>query len=230
MDETIVRAARTLASLPRLCILSHLARNEEHNPTALARQLKMRLNVVCTHLRVLSTAGLIQRRKSGTWCFYRAESPYSMQAFSGKLTDWIRHLLTSRLGGGENRGPREVRDSRLGREDTELHALLFECATAFTDLRRIQMLRYLSRRGTATVSALMTELSMSRDAVSRHTQKLVRRGYLTSQRGTGRCLTYQLAPSFRTPVHAQMLAIVCSTWEEQNRGPREVRDYPDIES
>lgn len=224
MDEIIVRAARALPHMPRLRILSRLARSEEANPTNLARELGMGLNVVCTHLRTLSTAALIQRRKSGTWCYYRAESPYGERTFSGRLTTWLGEVLRSSSPARKNLGPREVRDIRLTPEDAEVHRLLFESATAFTDLRRLQILRYLSGHETAAASHLMTELSMSREAVRRHMQKLTHRGYVVTLKGRGVSLAYQLASTFKTPVHAEMFGIVRSTWEQKHHGPREVRD------
>jgi DNA-binding transcriptional ArsR family regulator len=95
MDEIIVRVARAIASQPRLRILSLLARETEITPTRLAAELRLPLNVLSLHLRTLSTAGLVGRRKSGAWCHYRAESPYDKTTLSGKLAEWLRSLLES---------------------------------------------------------------------------------------------------------------------------------------
>ena len=62
MDEIIVRVARTIASRPRLRILSRLARVKEVNPKALAGKLKTPLNAVSLNLRALTVAGLVLRR------------------------------------------------------------------------------------------------------------------------------------------------------------------------
>lgn len=213
MDEIIVRVARALANVARLRLLTAMARSDEVSPTALSAKLKMPLNVVSGHLRVLSTAGLVQRRKSGTWCHYRVESPYSSQTLSGMVSEWIHGILKGSVARGQNRGPREVRDSGRAGDLTEVYGRLFDAATAFTDLRRLQILRHTSQRGQTTVNCMMNELSMSRDAVSRHTRKLARRGYLSFSRTARGRLVYHMAESYKSPIHARLFGIVMSTWE-----------------
>ena len=92
-----------------------------------------------------------------------------------------------------------------------VYAVIFEAATAFTDLRRLQILRQLARRGPCTVRSLIDDLSMSEDAVSRHASKLQRRGYVVAQR-SGRRVTYQLARDAKSPVHAKLFEIVSQEW------------------
>ena len=58
----------------------------------------------------------------------------------------------------------------------------------------------------------MAELSMSKQAVGRHTSNLQRRGYVHSQVSKGRRSVYELSRAFKTPLHAKMLAIVRSAW------------------
>jgi hypothetical protein len=92
-DEIISRVARTVACLPRLRILSALAREGETAPPRLAHDLCMRLDSVSVHLKHLSTAGLIQRRRSGAWCYGVAASPYPPSVFSGRVAAWLYNLL-----------------------------------------------------------------------------------------------------------------------------------------
>jgi DNA-binding transcriptional ArsR family regulator len=213
MDEIIVRLARAIASMPRLRILSLLARREEMTPTKLAEELRLPLNVLSLHLRSLTTAGLIARRKSGAWCHYRAESPYDETTPSGQLATWLKSRLGAALGRGENPGLHEVRDSSDSPESS-LHRTIFEAATAFTDLRRLQILRHLARQRAAVAHQLEDALSMSPQALSRHMAKLIRRGYVQTGRA-GRDVVYDLSPAAKTAIHKRMFEIVRATWQKK---------------
>ena len=211
MDEIIVRATRAMASYPRLRILSLLAQGEQ-TPTRMAKTLQLPLCAISLHLRVLVNADLITRRKSGTWCYYRAESPYDATAFSGKLAQWLYALLkTSSAGDSNHSGLLKVRNGSTGPGE-ESHRILFEAATAFTDLRRLQLLRHLGRQQNAGAQALEENLSMSPQAVTRHMGKLMRRGYVQAQH-LGRSVVYEPKRTAKTPVHRRLFEIIGSTWE-----------------
>ena len=92
-----------------------------------------------------------------------------------------------------------------------MHDIVFEAATAFTDVRRLQILRRLTRGDVVTVDILMAELSMSDAAVSRHTTKLIRRGYVAAD-AAGRAFAYRLASQCKTAIHARFFEIVGQTW------------------
>jgi DNA-binding MarR family transcriptional regulator len=182
-------------------------------PTRLAEELRLPLNMLSLHLRSLATAGLIMRRKSGAWCHYRAESPYKETTPSGRLAAWLKSLLGAAQDNAENSALHEVRDSfcdlQLG-----LHRDLFEAATAFTDLRRLQILRRLAQQGPGTVKQLKSALSMSPQALSRHMIKLIRRGYVQARRA-GAELVYDLNSSAKTPIHGRMFEIVQASWKKR---------------
>lgn len=214
MDEIIVRLARAIASHPRLRILSHLAQHDELAPTALATELGMPLNAVSTCVRMLSAVGLIRGRRSGARCYYAFTSPYREQALSGRMSRWMNQLLR-RVRKKENRGLQEVRDAAGAGAQASLHATIFEAATAFTDLRRLQILRYLETHAGATVEELVSKLSMSPDAISRHTAKLRRRGFLTVEKKERGCMAFRLAGEYKTPVHREMHKIVAATWAKK---------------
>src|SRR5437867_2395645 len=93
MDEIIVSVCRTVACETRLKILAVLAREVEITPTALAERLRMTLTKISSHLRRLTAAGLIQRRRSGGWCHCVAQSPYAPTTFSGSVSRWLFALL-----------------------------------------------------------------------------------------------------------------------------------------
>ena len=207
MDEIIVRVFRALACVSRLRILSCLSRVHEATPTQLARLLGMRLNVVCTHLQRLTSAGLISRRRSGVWCYCRARSPYPDDVFSGKLTSWLRRQLR---GSGRTRAGRGRRGA--GPEaHAELQRVIFDAATTFTNVRRLQILRRLTSGGAVPIRNISEALRMSESAASRHLAKLTRRGYVESAHA-GRQSVCRLARKCKTPVHRKLLEIVLAEW------------------
>jgi DNA-binding transcriptional ArsR family regulator len=212
MDEIIVRLTRAIASRPRLRVLSYLALHGETVPTLLGSSLKLPLNVLSSHLRTLSSVGLIQGRRSGAQCYYDFRSPYGEQTLSGSMSRWLKGVLKSATGGKSNCELREVRNSYPCTTQPVLHTVIFEAATAFTDLRRLQILRCLETHGQATVEELVTQLKMSGFAVSRHTAKLRRRGFLVAQRTGRNVLVFRLAGGAKTPIHERMLEIVRATW------------------
>jgi len=214
MDEIIIRLARTVASFERLRILSRLAVAGERSPTHLGRELRMPLNSLSGHLAKLATAGLMKRRRSGGWSYCVADSPYSPATLSGMTTAWLRKALSTPKRTLGDCADEEVRRLSAAEAQTRVHQLVFEAATAFTDLRRIQILRHLAVGGEVTAEALSKELSMSEWAVSRHTNKLMRRGYL-SLRSAGRPALYRLAAQFKTPIHAGLFEIIHSVWKQR---------------
>ena len=207
MYEIIVRVLRVVACLPRLRILSCLALTRETTPTALARQLGMRLDLVCVHLQRLTWAGLIQRRRSGVWCYCRARSPYRKEAFSARLTAWVCRVLRTPSSSGRVGSDDAADAHRQG----ELERTIFHAATAFTNVRRLQILRRLVAGESVSVATLTRQVRLSESAASRHLAKLTDRGYVESVRG-GRCVTYQLARKFKTRVHEQLFRIVSAEW------------------
>ena len=215
MDEIIARAMRALASQPRLQMLSLLTQGEQ-TPTQLAKALRLSLCAVSRHLRVLVTANLITRRKSGGWCHYRAESPYPDPTFSGTLAAWLYDLLKPQPTRPANHpGVAQVRDD-FTEPQAALHRVLFEAATAFTDLRRLQLLRYLGLHPSATAQDLEKALSMSPQALRRHMRKLARRGYVQTQ-PVARAVVYHLQQDAKTPIHRRLFDIVRAAWEQRSR-------------
>ncbi|MBM4045265.1 MAG: helix-turn-helix transcriptional regulator [Planctomycetes bacterium] len=215
MDEIIIRLARAIACLPRLWILAYLAIHGEVIPTVLAAKLRMARSAMSMHLKVLCAVGLIRGRRSGARCHYAFISPYGEQTLSGSMARWLCQVLKEGAQKESHRGVHELRDGSPRASHASLHATIFQAATAFTDLRRLQILRYLETHDEATVENLRNELKMSRDAVFRHTDKLRRRGLLRVQAMADGSFAFSLAREYKTPIHEQMHAIVRGCWKKK---------------
>jgi len=215
MNEIIVRLSRAIASRPRLRILSHLAQHDEAMPTQLQTELGLPLNALSQHLRVLSFVGLIRSRRSGVRCHYEFRSPYNEQTLSGRTSSLLKKLLEKRSGSRDCE-LHEVRNDSSPATQKTMHEVVFDAATAFTDLRRLQILQYLQAHSQATAQELISQLKMSAYAVSRQTAKLRRRGFLSSERTGINQLVFRLSTQFKTPIHARMLEIVTAACRKQS--------------
>jgi DNA-binding MarR family transcriptional regulator len=184
----------------------------ETPPSELTRRLQIMPNALSTHLAKLGAVGLITRRRSGAWSYCSAESPYGSGTFSGMTLAWLREVLVQPQWTLQDCGLHEVRNSSNSASIDQIYRLLFEAATAFTDLRRLQILRHLAHEGETAADTLRTQLHMSAWAVARHTDKLVRRGYLAA-RITDTAVFFGLAKTFQTPLHVRLWEIVNSTWQ-----------------
>jgi len=214
MDHIIVHVTRVVACFPRLRILSALAPAGEITPSDLARQLDTGIDSVCVHLKHLSSAGLIQRRHSGIWCYGVASSPYADQTFSGKVARWLYSILKDPVQTLNDFEVDQLRNLSATQAQTQLHAFVFEAATAFGNLRRLKILRYLAAHGPATADDLSKKLSMSLPAVWRHVDKLTRRGYVEAE-SVGGSSRYRLTSKAKTPVHQKLLEFVTAEWKKR---------------
>lgn len=211
MDELVVRILRTVACRTRLRILSRLATGQEATPTQLAHALRLRPDLVCAHLARLDSAGLVQRRRSGARCYYIARSPYSQHALSGQVTAWLQDALRANAPGAP-----VVPRSQHNAVDTpatprDMGGAIFDAATAFTNTRRLQILRRLAGGAEVDAPTLSKELRMSDAAVSRHIDKLMRRGYVRVARRKHR-LVCRLGTEAKTSFHGRLLEIVAGHW------------------
>ncbi|MBI5397526.1 MAG: helix-turn-helix domain-containing protein [Verrucomicrobia bacterium] len=205
MDEIIIRLARAIASRPRLRILSCLAQHDETTPTALTQKLHLPLNALSGHLRLLMAVGLIRGRRSGARCHYAFRSAYGEQTLSGAMSRWLNRLL--RTSEGAQVGPSRNRPA--------LHTVVFEAATAFTDLRRLQILRHLDRHVEATAEECISQLGMSAPAVSRHMAKLSRRGFVVAEHKGRGVWAFRAASKPKSAVHGSMREIVRRAWQKR---------------
>ena len=184
MLESIAARSRALACEPKLVILHHLTSEGELGAGEMALRVGIHPGLASKHLAGLDEVGLVQRRRSGARVYYRVvgrdDAPGSTstaqlvwRAFSGPewaTTGWrvqdFAHLS-------------EVTIGKLPPQVARAADVVFDAATAFGNVRRLQVLRLLNDRGRCDAATMIAELHMSPPAQARHMDKLLRRGYVT---------------------------------------------------
>jgi DNA-binding transcriptional ArsR family regulator len=126
------------------------------------------------------------------------------------MSRWLKGVLRNATKGPPSQ-PRDTHPQSRTAFGTEIHAVVFEAATTFADLRRLQILEYLVAHQRASGEELGATLKMSEYAVCRQTAKLRRRGMITGRREGKRELMFQLTARPKSAVHGGMLAIVRTT-------------------
>lgn len=206
-----MQISRALACRRRLQILRELACQREITPTSLARKLRTPLPMICTHLRRLMNLGLIQRRRSGSWSYCVARSYTLANTFPASVANWLFPLQRNPQGSLAAYAPSASAGSHDA-ANVRLQALIFEIATAFANVRRLQLLRTLLSVKPALGPQLTHQVHMSPAALIRHGRKLVRRGYMITQR-QGMEVYYTLTPVSKSQLHAQFWAMVQAEWK-----------------
>jgi len=207
MLEAIVASCRAIASEPNLLILYHLSQEPELSAGVIAQRAAMLPSVASTHLGCLASRDLIRCRRSGARAYYRIASsaegaqwptpaPLMCRAFGDP--DWATRgwdegdtVHVQRLADAVAEGILVVCD------------VIFDAATAFANVRRLQIIRYVAKHGPCTNETLRNQLRMSSRACWRHIDKLARRGYVAAAAGG-----WQLVRRGRTPLHRELLASV----------------------
>lgn len=191
--ELITQIFRALANRQRIRILRLLAVIGEMRVTHIAEATKLDITLVSAHLKVLGAAGLVWKRRSGGGVHY-----YLPGHFACAVAEEASRLLVRIFRGVREMTPERVAESDRRSSETDSDAALFACFTAFTHPRRLQIIRYLSQRGTAGLVELAAELSMSQRACLRHLAKLERRGF-AARAAAGHRTAYSLSDG-----HGQM--------------------------
>ena len=184
--EFIVQIFRALANYSRIRLLRLLCVLGELNASRIAKAASLRPADLSNHLGRLAAVGLVWRRRSGRFVLYRLGERSRHRVVAAAL-----RALHNVFRGLRVRDPRRVADADQARSPVSSDQALFACFTAFTHPRRLQILRYLVRQGSAQLLELAGQLSMSARACSRHLDKLERRGFVRRVRA-GRQSTYSL--------------------------------------
>jgi len=201
--EFIVQLFRALACRARIRLLRLMVVFGEMYVSDLARATSLEISLVSAHLKVLAAAGVVWRRRSGRRIAYRlAESA------GNPVTARVLGVLTGLFGSIAQADPKQVAEAEQADAASHSDGALFACFTAFTHPRRLQVIRYLGKHGTASMRELAEALSMSIPACVRHLDKLERRGVVCRKLPRSRS-AYRLAEG-REPVMRDLLGTVLS--------------------
>jgi DNA-binding transcriptional ArsR family regulator len=133
-----------------LRILRHLIRKPDQTVSAVAAALGFPVSLTSNYLRILNARGLLRVRRESRWVMYRVGPDPSVPD--------TRELVAALQG------------SLRGRRDRTKS--VFRAATAFTHVRREQIFRLLAREGVLRPSVIRVRTGISKDALSRHLEKL----------------------------------------------------------
>ena len=207
--ETLAGACRAVACAPRLRLLRRLARASELTVGELVKRTGVPEALVSAHLRVVAAAGLVERRRSGAKVYYRlAPEPVGTGLFVP--TRLLHRAFTEpgwALKGWDCDGLVHLSAADVPRiRGNAARALdvVFDAATAFTNVRRLRVVSLLRQMGLSSEEGIRADLKMSHAACYRHLYKLQRRGYVR-QKARG---VWALAARHRTPVHGALFSLV----------------------
>ena len=209
MLETITTLCRTLASEPRLRILYVLTREQELHASEIATRARLSASGVSCHVRRLVSTGLLARRRSGARVFCQVPGR-GHDGIGAQTADLVCRACRD-VGWGTS-GWDEGTLIHLSPSMSEQTGLpvaraldvLFDAATSFGNVRRLQLVRLLAQQGPCLEGQIVAQLKMSSIACRRHIDKLSRRGVVHRQGGDG----WRLSKSQRTPVHAALAKLV----------------------
>jgi len=194
----------------KLTVLYQLSRVRELPATELARRVMVAPDWLSNHLTRLTSVGLVRRRRSGAYIFYRLAGDDEGSGFAP--ASLVRRALLNARWATRGWDEKEVVHlsartmATVGRSVLRVFDVIFDAATAFGNVRRLQILRLLMQRGACSASSVVHELKISPAACCRHLDKLVRRGYV-SRRGRE---AWALSKEPRSRFHAELLALVVS--------------------
>jgi len=212
MLERIASTCRVIASDARLLILHQLSEVHELAANELAQRTGLAFPFLSNLAKDLAGSELVQRRRSGARVYYRLPpEPQSSEGFApiGLLRRALRDTGWATQGWDEA-APLHLSPDVAGRLPAEVASVLdvvYDAATAFTNVRRLQIVRAMRMAGVCTAIEMETGLRMSAAACRRHMDKLVRRRYAKAE---GRGL-WRLSPEGRTPLHAEWMGWVLAS-------------------
>ena len=160
LQPTLWRTCRVLANRTRLQMLGLVLRRPNQTVTAVARQLKLSLPAASQYLRALEARGLLTVGRVGRRVKYRLGAAPSGEA-AQELIEPLRRAF--------QREPSPVET-------------VFNLATAFTQPRRIEIVRALKQEA-RNRGQLKAVTGMSGRALARHLRKLEARGFVVCRRG-----------------------------------------------
>jgi len=209
MLETIAGVCRAVASDAKLLVLYYLVCHEELAGSELASRTRLTADGVSHHAQRLVGVGLVERRRSGARVFYRL-APCERPTFAARVVRLVRHACrdarwaTARWDEEEIVHLQSMTVDQLGRAVATALDVVFDAATAFCSVRRLQLLRLLVAEGPCSEERISGALKMSLQACERHTDKLSRRGVISRQAPEG----WVLSHTHRAPFHEALTSVV----------------------
>jgi len=207
MLELITATCRALACDAKLAVLYQLRTGEELAATEIAVRVGVPLDHLGHHLARLAMVGLVSRRRSGRKVLYGLADGASARF---NAVSPLRHALAEPQWATKRWREKSILHlssplvTRLSRVTQRAMDVVFDAATAFGNVRRLQLLRVLFEGGQCDPAAAVSELRMSPLAFARHIEKLESRGYVRDQRAAG----WSLAARPRTAFHGALLSEV----------------------
>ncbi|NQT87402.1 helix-turn-helix domain-containing protein [bacterium] len=178
--EVTAQLFRALANPVRMRMLRVVGVLGEQTVTQLAGAVRVEPHDVSYHVHILAMSGVLWRRRSGAFVYYRlAEEP------SNEVTRAALSLLRGVFQDVRETDPRRVAECEKNGASGHSDDSLIECFTAFTHPRRLQIIRHLSKGDASDMSSVAEALRMSLSACSRHMAKLERRKLVKLGRAGG---------------------------------------------
>lgn len=209
MLEALAAMCRTLACDTKLLILYHLAREGELPAAEIARRAFITPQLASIHLRQLMAMHLLARRRSAARVYYRLAADDAASGLPGILNSLRRaldHATRPDLGGHEppirHLAPATAR--KVQANVARALDAIFDASSAFANVRRLQILGLLRRKGRCDLSTVVGELRMSPPACLRHMDKLRRRGYVRHE-GSG---AWSLLMKGHSTFHSELLGLI----------------------
>ena len=203
--DFLIRLFRTLAFERRLQVVQLVFQQPGITLHQVQSELCMPEPDASKHMKLLSAHGVIDSRPSGK---YLLASPAIPAKTSHVLLKRVRLLLEKLLK--EDTLVEAAQAVCPGVDDADwsdvLNAMCFEL-TAYTHLRRLLIIRMVSKQRQADLLTIMGLIGMSHSAARRHTDKLIRRGVLCAAR-TGNRHLVQIPANFTTPFRGSLFAAV----------------------
>ena len=208
MLEQMAAACRCVASDAKLRVLYELTRQGELRGSGLAEDAGLTPDGLSHHARRLSALGLIERRRAGAAVFWGWAAP-ARGDFATGLVGLVRRAFSdpdwASVGWDERRAVHLRPDTvaHVGQRIAPALDVVFDAATAFGNVRRLQLVRLILRSGPCRAERIAGEFRMSHEACERHTDKLRRRGVIKrSAKG------WEMSKTSRTPFHKGLTALV----------------------
>jgi len=218
MLETITTVCRAIASDARLLILHELASEQELEAVEIARRTGLTPDDVCHHTQRLRAAALVGHRRSGPRVFCRLTAA-TRDEWGPRAAVLVRRACRdpewATSGWGEDQLVHLLPDTarRVGLAAARAFDVMFDAATAFGNVRRLQLVSLLLEAGPCGEEHIVQELSMSRAACWRHADKLLRRGVLRHAAPR----VWALAGKPRTRFHGALTSLVVGDLRGQSR-------------